>query len=459
MNNKKNIMFFCIPAHGHTNPMLPVAAELVKRGNRVNFYSFNDFRGKIEKTGAAFIPCDKYLPELSEKEELRLKQVSTTEMTIQDLRITLNMDGFLEKEVEAFKPDVIFSDSVCFWGKLTANKYDIPMVCSTSTFAFNQFSSKYMKHSAGEMADMVFGLSKVSKELKKMEKYGYRIKSALDLVQNDYLTDTVVYTSKDYQPFSESFSEHYAFVGPSVFSDLEPVKSKDRPLIYISLGTVINDRPDFYLNCVKALCGLNVEIVISCGQNMDMKSLGELPENVKVYPYVNQLEMLSRASLFITHCGMNSVSESLYMACPMVLYPQTGEQAAVARRAEETGAGVLLKDDSCEAIKNAVEKILGDEAYADAARSRCRDFRSCSGAEGAAEFIENAPHVFEKDSSYVDVNKAMGRFISMYWTIAMIILVLVGIFIGWKYAWIVGVPAGILSFPLQKLYIKRISKQ
>ena len=28
---KKRIAFFCIPAFGHTNPMLPVAAELVQR--------------------------------------------------------------------------------------------------------------------------------------------------------------------------------------------------------------------------------------------------------------------------------------------------------------------------------------------------------------------------------------------------------------------------------------------
>ena len=45
----KNIAFFCIPAHGHTNPMLPVASELVKRGNKVRFYSFDEFKEKIEK--------------------------------------------------------------------------------------------------------------------------------------------------------------------------------------------------------------------------------------------------------------------------------------------------------------------------------------------------------------------------------------------------------------------------
>ena len=42
----KKIAVFCIPAHGHTNPMLPVAEELVCRGDEVRFYSFEDFRKK-----------------------------------------------------------------------------------------------------------------------------------------------------------------------------------------------------------------------------------------------------------------------------------------------------------------------------------------------------------------------------------------------------------------------------
>lgn len=67
-----------------------------------------------------------------------------------------------------------------------------------------------------------------------------------------------------------------------------------------------------------------------------------MPDNIRVYPYLDQLDILSEADAFITHCGMNSVSESLYMATPMVLYPQTSEQQAVARRAMEMGTGVLL---------------------------------------------------------------------------------------------------------------------
>ena len=118
----KKAAFFCIPAHGHTNPMLPVAAEMVKRGNKVRFYSFDEFKEKIEKTGAEFISCDKFLPELTDSEKEKLKNVSQTEMSIQDIRITLKMNDFLEKEFKEFQPDVVYTDSVCFWG--TYGRFD-----------------------------------------------------------------------------------------------------------------------------------------------------------------------------------------------------------------------------------------------------------------------------------------------------------------------------------------------
>ena len=149
--------------------MLPVAAELVRRGNAVRFYSFGEFEEKIKATGAEFISCDAYLPPLTEQEEAGLKKISATEMTIQDIRITLRMDSFLDKEFKSFRPDVVYTDSVCFWGKLNAWKHHVPMVVSTSTFAFNQLSSQYMKNTPKELADMIVGLPRVSRELKKLE--------------------------------------------------------------------------------------------------------------------------------------------------------------------------------------------------------------------------------------------------------------------------------------------------
>ena len=444
----KRIAFFCIPAHGHTNPMLPVAAELVSRGNTVRFYSFNEFKSKIEASGAEFISCDSYLPKLTKREETELKNVSVTEMTMQGIRTTLAMDMFLHNEFLSFKPDVVYTDSVCFWGKLNAWKHGVPMVVSTSTFAFNQMSSQYMKNSPKELADMIFGLPKISKELKKLKPYGYHVRSALSLAQSDNNTDSIVYTSRKFQPYAESFFNHYAFVGPSVFSKKEPDKEKARALIYISLGTVINDRPDFYNRCIEALKSLDADIIISCGNVMDRKALGVLPDNVQVYPYVDQPDILSRADVFITHCGMNSVSESLYMATPLVLYPQTSEQRAVARRTIEIGAGLMLTDDSVQGIRSVVQKVLNNASYSIAAKACSEDFRSCIGTAGAAEFIENAPHFSEGVDVLSELNKANGRFQIVYWLSIIIIISLIGVLISWKYVWIVGVAAGILSAPI-----------
>ena len=307
-----------------------------------------------------------------------------------------------------------------------------------------------MKNTPKELADMILGLPRVSKELKKLEPYGYHVKGALSLVQSDNQTDSIVYTSRRFQPYVESFSEHYAFVGPSVFSNAVPDKKKERPLVYISMGTVINDRPDFYTKCIEALKDQNVDIVISCGNAVDRESLGALSDNVQVYPYVNQLDILSRADVFITHCGMNSVSESLYMAAPMVLYPQTNEQKAVARRVTEIGAGRVLDDDSVEGIRASVREVLENSAYGKAAEACSTDFRSCTGAAGAAEFIENAPHSASGMDVIGELNKATVRFQFIYWAITIAAINLIGFLISWKYVWIIGILAGILSNPIGK---------
>jgi UDP:flavonoid glycosyltransferase YjiC (YdhE family) len=58
------IVFFCIPAHGHTNPTLGVVRDLTARGHEVYYYSYEMMRQKIEETGAKFVPCDAYDPQM-----------------------------------------------------------------------------------------------------------------------------------------------------------------------------------------------------------------------------------------------------------------------------------------------------------------------------------------------------------------------------------------------------------
>ena len=54
------IAWFCIPAHGHTNPTLGLVRALMDAGHEIFYFSFEMFREKIENAGAVFIPCDGY---------------------------------------------------------------------------------------------------------------------------------------------------------------------------------------------------------------------------------------------------------------------------------------------------------------------------------------------------------------------------------------------------------------
>lgn len=385
------VLWFCIPAYGHTNPTIEVVRELTRRGSEVRYYSFEEFRERIEDAGADFVACDAFLPTIGARSERKLHEVSATEMSVLSLRTAATLDPVISKDVESWRPDVLVTDSACFWGKLAALKFDLPWVCSTTTLAFNRDSAKYMSQSVSEIADLVFGLPRVGREIRKLRRLGYRVKSALDIVQNKPDDNTIVYTSRTFQPCAETFDEaHYRFVGPSV-RDVEPRGKDGRPLVYASLGTVINDRPGFYRTIIEALRDENVELLISCGKAFDPACLGDLPANVRVEHYVDQMEVLSRASLFVTHCGMNSASEGMWMAVPELLFPLTGEQRAVARRVAEVGAGTMLgvKDaKDATRLKAAVLGALADEAISAGAGRMRRDLRSCAGHSGAADFIE-----------------------------------------------------------------------
>lgn len=380
------IMFFCIPATGHTNPTLRVVEELTRRGHQVRYYSFNQFREKIEAAGAEFISCDEFLPEVDDHAAARLKRVSTTEMTVQDFAITARLDPMLTRDVQAFRPDCIVSDSVCFWGKLIAAKFNLPLICSTTTFAFNRYSSQYISNSPRELLDVILGMPRINRALKKLRPLGYHVKSALSIVQNDNDTNTIVYTSRNFQPCADTFSDRYAFIGPSV-RDVPKAPRGPRPLVYVSLGTVLSN-PDFYRNCIAGLKDLNADVILSIGRDTPIAGLGALPDNIRAFPYVDQMDVLSRADVFISHCGMNSVNEALYMGIPLVMFPQTGEQKAVARRAAELSAGLSLTDDSPTGIRAAVETVLQDDSFRRHAEQIGVEFRTCPGAAGAADFIE-----------------------------------------------------------------------
>ena len=379
------IAWFCIPAHGHTNPTLGLVKALTDAGHKVWYFSFEEFRDKIESAGATFISCDGYDFEMEDKgnaDRVGKDKVYATELLVSS---TLALDEMTSRFVEEIRPDLVVSDSVAFWGKLAAMKHGLPYVSSTTTFAFNKHSAKYMQESAWDIAKMLITMPRINKQLKRLREKGYPVKSLLDIVQNDNDTNTIVYTSKYFQPCSETFSDRYHFIGPSIRPITKPVEKTDDKLVYISMGTV-NQNRDFYRNCIHVLGQTDWQVIISMGTNPEHYE--KLPDNIQIYETVDQMAVLSVADAFITHCGMNSASEGLYFQVPLVLFPQTQEQDAVAKRVEELGAGVRLRSISEEDVLRTLQQIIYESAYKNNAIKISESFRACGGTAEARLFLE-----------------------------------------------------------------------
>ena len=382
------IVFFCIPAHGHTNPTLGVVRELISRGHQVWYYSYNIMREKIESAGATFISCDDYDTEqnLSAKDSTRVgKDLAFSTKILVDT--TLALDDKVCKEMAELKPDCIVADSMALWGKAVALKLGIPFVSSTTTFAFNQHSAKIMKQGIGDLLKMLFAMPKTSKQVKRLKDKGYPVNNILDIIGNDDNTHTIVYTSPEFQPCSETFSERYAFVGPSIRSATEEIEKKRDKLIYISMGTVNNDMMPFYKACISALRDTDYQVIMSVGNLVSIEDFEDLTENISVFSHVDQISVLEKADVFVSHCGMNSVSESLYFEVPLVMLPQTSEQKGVAERVSQLGAGIKLDKLDGLSVLSAINKIFDDSTYKQNAVKISDGFKNCSGAKGAADKI------------------------------------------------------------------------
>lgn len=379
------IAWFCIPAHGHTNPTLGLVRAMTNEGHEIYFFSFETFKEKIEKAGAHFISCDACDFEMEDKENadrVGKDMAFATELLVSS---TLALDEMVAQRVKEIKPDIIVSDSVAYWGKLTAMKYNIPYVSSTTTFAFNNYSARYMKRGFGEILKMFLSMPKINKQIKRLQDKGYPVKSVLEIVQNDNDTNTIVYTSKHYQPCAETFSDKYCFIGPSIRPVEKPMEKTADKTIFISMGTVVKNK-NLYNNCIEALKTTDYQVIVSLGTS-DVH-FENLPDNIQVYESVDQMAVLSISDVFITHCGMNSASEGLYFEVPLILCPQTPEQGAVARRTEELGVGIILKSIEKMDILTAINQILNNLEYKKAAREISASFKESGGVEKAKAFLE-----------------------------------------------------------------------
>lgn len=388
-------LFLGLPLHGHTNPSLPLVQALVERGEEVVYFSSEAFAAKIRQVGARFrLYRTPFLSDLGQLSE-RTDAISWLLMRTTGEVLELDLDAF-----RAERADYVISDSVAPWGQWVAQLLDVPVVTSVTTFAVNRRVMAFAASAGTRPKSARLVLSKVRhvaraamlrRRLRRA--YGVRGTSIVGLTFGRSALN-VVYTSRYFQPCADTFDDRFLFIGPSIGPRTETVSvpwDEGSPLdvIYVSLGTLFNADPAFYRACFEAFGGLDVRVVMSTGTATTEASLGSPPANVVVRPWVPQLDVLMRASVFVSHGGMNSVSESLFHGVPLVLVPQMGEQEIVARRVEELGAGLCLSKNEVTAdrLRQAVLRVTSDDRFRRQAADVRASFDTAGGPARGADAI------------------------------------------------------------------------
>ncbi|MEL7358866.1 MAG: glycosyltransferase [Cyanobacteria bacterium J06560_6] len=411
---------FCPPAIGHLNPMCAIALELQRRGHTVILFAVPDAIAKVASTGLTTIEIGAAdYPEGSidatYKKLGKLTGKAGLEFTIEACGREAQMlfreapQAIREANIEA-----LIVDQVSVPIAVVADYLKLPFVtvCNAMLIQREPSVPPYSTHWA--YADTSFA----------------RLRNRMGNALINYLTRDLWQTAvaqrqqwnlPAYQKREDVYStlaqicqlpkafdfprerlpQHFHYIGR--FQDpsgTEPIKFDvpdfpfdrltDQPLIYASLGTLQNQRPEIFECIAKACAPLEAQLVISLG-NPQAQPVA-LPGNPIVVSFAPHQQLIERSAVVVTHAGMNTTLTALGCGVPLVAIPITNEQPGIAARLARTQAGKTLPLDTLDetTLRAAIFEVLTDVSYRENAQRLQREIQSSGGVQQAADIIEKA---------------------------------------------------------------------
>ncbi|WEV64602.1 macrolide family glycosyltransferase [Bifidobacterium sp. ESL0732] len=393
-----NLLMACMPYQGHINPTLATVRALVADGWDVTYICDPRWEQQVQASGATFVPYDGYSANPG-KFERTIQAPEKADNTVLRVGRESHFDAFLY-------------EGLLVSGKALADKLGLPSIRLYSTFCYNR---DILNRLAG--ASKGFHLTSVlrSKKFLRLMSSSTRRRGLMET--EDFISEmvdnpptlTYTYTSRSFQIDGGSFPRNqYRFIGPSLdgrkdqkpSADLAAVleQSADKPIIYASLGTIFNTFLPFYRAVVGAFGGKDVTVILSVGHNFERGKLGEIPGNIHIYESVDQLSVLRKASVFLTHGGMNSVNEALYYGVPLVAVPMADDQPTVAARLVELGLGLSLdkRSISAQSLYGAATKVMSSKETAERVKAMSHDMHE---AGGNAQFVKDLDELLTEQSN------------------------------------------------------------
>ncbi len=411
----------CPSAIGHLNPMCVLGRELQKRGHQVTLFGIPDVQTKVMRSGLKFwtigeaeFPIGSLDQKYKELGELSgFAGLNFTVSWIQQETVMLFNEA--PEALKAAGIEALLVDQISVGGTI-ADFLKLPFITVCNALLINREPGvpPYFSHwnyNKAKWASLRNQLGNLF--IERLTKPFWNI-----LVQQRHQWNLPPYSTREdassqlaqicqlpaeYDFPRVSLSRCFHYTGPfQDASGLEPVtfssisfpfeKLTHKPLIYASLGTLQNRKTEIFQKIAEACIGLDVQLVISLGNPNAQVSDFKLPGSPLVVPYAPHQQLIERASLIITHAGMNTVLGALSSGVPLVAIPITNEQPGIAARLARTGAGKVmpLKELSVLKLRGATQQVLGEDAYKKNALRLQSAIRQAGGVSRAADIIEQA---------------------------------------------------------------------
>jgi zeaxanthin glucosyltransferase len=399
--------FICINLPGHLNPMTALARQLQARGHDVVF---------LYSSSASGLPC---VPG-PEKDPFNENRGQTSKMQGEDalkfaLRLVMSQTEAILKSlpaiVQANRVDALLLDTIQFYAELGPMQLGMPYIHVSNALhldysGYTPFQVYGWPHETTHEAlarnrEGVAQWAKILGEANAVirahaERAGLEVDwEDLDSTLSPLASITQTPRAFDFE--SSHWPPQFHHTGP--FHDSKGREKVDfpwerltgEPLIYASMGTILNGRLDVFRTIVAGVAKhKDLQLVLSIGDQLDPEQIGPVPKNAIIVKRAPQLELLKQTSVCITHAGLNTVLESLAQGVPQVAVPVTFDQPGVAARVAHNQTGVVtsLEKLTADHLSTLLDEMLTNSTYRDNACRLQKAIAQTNGLSVAADLVE-----------------------------------------------------------------------
>lgn len=407
----------CPAATGHINPMFPLARALQQRGHKITVFGTPIVQARVEAAGFGMrlIGETEFSIEKVIKLYAKLGELSgLAAIKYTFLLIAKRADVNLQETSKAAKEENIEAlviDQICFEGATIAEYLNVPFITVCGALFTNEESTvppwiKPWKYNQAWWAPLrnklgYYLFHRIKKPVREVISE-YRQKWNLPACSNeeDYNSKLAIICQQpaEFEFPRKNLPPYFHFTGPYHNNTGRQIvefpfqKLNGKPLIYASMGTLQNRLQYVFEYIAEACAELDAQLVISLGGSSEPEALPKLHGTPLVVKFAPQLELLQKASLVITHAGLNTTLESLSNGVPLVAIPITNDQPGVASRIAWTGVGEMLTLEKLNvpSLRDVITQVLTKDSYKQNALRLQKAILNAGGVNLAADIIERA---------------------------------------------------------------------